>query len=275
MITSLSNQQMKNIIKLQKSSKTRREQQVFLVEGIRMFREIPEDKLVKVYATEDWKNQIPAHWEEGKTYEIVSDSVFREISDTQTPQGILAVVQQMVYQREDLLTGTTVNISKSENGEKQEKEQPCILVLEHLQDPGNLGTIFRTAEGAGVTGIMMSQDTVDIYNSKVVRATMGAIFRMPFCYEKDIRQGVSWLKEQGVCCYAAHLNGKVFYGYDYCKPSCFFIGNEGNGLTPELTAMADAGIRIPMKGQVESLNAATAATVLMYEAMRQRTIKIQ
>lgn len=268
MITSTSNQQIKTIMKLQKSSKARREQQVFLVEGIRMFREIPEHKLVKAYVTEDWKKQLPAHWEEGKTYEVVSDSVFREISDTQTPQGVLAVVRQMTYEREALLTGTVTAHTNSDSCENV--PTPCVLVLENIQDPGNLGTIFRTAEGAGVTGIMMSQDTVDIYNSKVVRATMGAIFRMPFYYEKDIKEGVSWLKEQGICCYAAHLSGTIFYDYDYCKPSCFFLGNEGNGLTPELTALADEPIRIPMGGQVESLNVATAATVLMYEAMRQR-----
>lgn len=256
MITSTSNQQIKNIVKLQKSSKTRWEQQVFLVEGIRMFREIPESWMKKTYVTEEWVEQLPNAWKEGDQYEVVSNGVFREMSDTQTPQGILAVVNQRIYEREDLLG----------NG----PQNPCILLLENLQDPGNLGTILRTAEGAGVTGIMMSKDTVDIYNSKVVRSTMGAIFRMPFYYEETIAHGVIWLKRQGICCYAAHLKGRTFYDYDYRQSSCFFIGNEGNGLTPELSAQADAWIQIPMAGQVESLNAATAATVLMYEAMRQR-----
>jgi TrmH family RNA methyltransferase len=189
------------------------------------------------------------------------------MTDTQTPQGILAVVRQKQYTREDLL-GESLLL---QDGENSHKIQPCILLLENLQDPGNLGTILRTAEGAGVTGIMMSKDTVDVYNSKVVRATMGAIFRMPFCYEADIHAGVDWLKSQGICCYAAHLNGSSFYEQNYQKPTCFFIGNEGNGLTKELTEHADTKIRIPMMGAVESLNAATAATVLMYEAMRQRT----
>lgn len=270
MITSTSNQQIKNIIKLQKSNKARREQQVFLVEGIRMFREIPQQYLVKAYVTEEWQEQLPENWIEGETYEVVSNGVFREISDTQTPQGVLAIVRQQVYQRKDLLGGIINSENSTEMTECRRQEVPCILVLENVQDPGNLGTILRTAEGAGVTGIMMSKDTVDVYNSKVVRSTMGAIFRMPFCYEEDIYQGVSWLQEQGIACYAAHLKGQVFYGYDYRQPCCFFIGNEGNGLTAELTAMANQQIQIPMAGQVESLNAATAATVLMYEAMRQR-----
>lgn len=253
MIRSSGNQQIKNIIRLKKSGKARREQGVFLVEGIRMFREIPETLLKKAFITEEWVSDLPSHWQEGNDYEIVTDSVFRDCSDTLTPQGILAVVKQQEYRREDLLG-----------------ENPCILVLENLQDPGNLGTIIRTAEGAGVTGIMLSKDTVDIYNSKVVRATMGSVFRMPFLYEEDLIAGVNWLKDRGICCYAAHLNGSSFYDQNYQHPCCFFIGNEGNGLTDNLAQLADVRIRIPMAGQVESLNAATAATVLMYEAMRQR-----
>lgn len=256
MITSTANAQIKNIVKLQKSSRVRKEQQVFLVEGIRMFREIPETMHRKTYVTEVWTEQLPKHWQEGNEYEVVSENVFREISDTMSPQGILSVVRQIHYERKTLL---------GENG-----EIPCVLLLENLQDPGNLGTILRTAEGAGVTGIMMSRDTVDVYNSKVVRATMGAVFRMPFYYEEQILDGLHWLQEQGICCYAAHLKGKEFYDYNYRTGCCFLIGNEGNGLTPEISKGADRLIRIPMQGNVESLNAATAATVLMYEAMRQR-----
>ena len=256
MITSTANAQIKNIVKLQKSSRVRKEQQVFLVEGIRMFREIPETMHRKTYVTEVWTEQLPKHWQEGNEYEVVSESVFREISDTMSPQGILSVVRQIHYERKALL---------GENG-----EIPCVLLLENLQDPGNLGTILRTAEGAGVTGIMMSRDTVDVYNSKVVRATMGAIFRMPFYYEEQILDGLHWLQEQGICCYAAHLKGKEFYDYNYRTGCCFLIGNEGNGLTPEISKEADRLIRIPMQGNVESLNAAISASLLMYETGRQR-----
>ena len=250
MITSTSNGQIKNLVKLQKSSRIRQQQKVFVVEGIRMFREIPDADIEKVYITEERIRQMPQTWQEGQEYEVVARNVFREISDTQTPQGILAIVKQRSYSREELLKAV-------------DQKVPCILLLENLQDPGNLGTILRTAEGAGVTGVMMSRDTVDIYNSKVVRATMGAIFRMPFRYEEDLPDAVAWLKEQGIHSYAAHLQGTVFYDYDYREGCCFFIGNEGNGLTDRLTELADRKIRIPMAGRVESLNAATAATVLM------------
>lgn len=255
MITSTTNNRIKQIEKLHKSAKERKKTGLYLVEGIRMFVEIPEDKLECAYATEDF---YEAHKElfAGKPYELVSENVFKAISDTMTPQGVLSVVKQQAWSMDDIL----------------QSENPLLLVLENLQDPGNLGTILRTAEGAGVDGIIMSRDTVDIYNSKVVRSTMGSIFRVPFVYVKDIVVTVKDLQAKGIESYAAHLNGTSFYDADYQKGCAFLIGNEGNGLTDALTATASRKIKIPMKGKVESLNAATAATVLIYEAFRQRSL---
>jgi TrmH family RNA methyltransferase len=133
-----------------------------------------------------------------------------------------------------------------------------------------MGTILRTAEGAGVTGIIMNRGTVDPYNPKVIRSTMGAAFRLPFVIVDDLAEAIDQMKRCGVTVYAAHLDGKVFYEYDYKGGTAFLIGNEGNGLTKEISDKADQLIQIPMKGQVESLNAAIASTVLMYEVMRQR-----
>ena len=255
MITSTANSQIKTIVKLQKSASKRRKEGVFIVEGIRMFKEVPKDKLVDVYVTEQFYEDNKILFD-GVKYEFVSESVYKEISDTMTPQGVLAVVEQAKYSLEEML--------KLDNG--------LYLVLENIQDPGNLGTILRMSEGAGVDGLILSKDTVDMYNSKVVRSTMGAIFRVPFVYVEDICETVELLKKQGITTYAAHLQGEDFYNKDYRKSTCFFIGNEGNGLTEELTALADEKIKIPMCGQVESLNAATAATVLAYEGMRQRRL---
>ena len=117
----------------------------------------------------------------------------------------------------------------------------------------------------------MSKDCVDVYNPKVIRSTMGSIYRVPLWYAKDLKAAVRQIKERGICTYAAHLEGQVFYDKaDYTGPCAFLIGNEGNGLRKEVAELADAYIRIPMEGQVESLNAAIAATVLMFEAGRQR-----
>ena len=146
-----------------------------------------------------------------------------------------------------------------------------MMILDNLQDPGNLGTIFRTAEAAGVTGIIMSRDCVDIYNPKTIRSTMGALYRMPFLYVDDLKETIHTLKEQNIKSYAAHLDGKNTYDKeDYRQGTAFLIGNEGNGLREEIAQCADTWIRIPMCGQVESLNAAVAATVLMFEVSRQR-----
>ena len=146
-----------------------------------------------------------------------------------------------------------------------------LLVLDNLQDPGNLGTIFRTAEAAGVTGIILSKDSVDIYNPKVIRSTMGAIFRMPFVYVEKLTDTIEELKAHQIQVYAAHLEGKNAYDEEnYLNGTAYLIGNEGNGLRQEVADCADTWIRIPMLGQAESLNAAVAASILMFEAARQR-----
>jgi TrmH family RNA methyltransferase len=135
-----------------------------------------------------------------------------------------------------------------------------------------MGTIFRTAEAAGVNGIIMNRECVDLYSPKVVRSTMGAMFRMPFLIVPDLQEEVRRLKSEGVQVYAAHLKGtKNHFQFDYHTPTAFMIGNEGNGLSDELSSLADQYLRIPMHGKTESLNAAVAATVLMYEVLRQRT----
>jgi TrmH family RNA methyltransferase len=256
MITTTQNKQIKQIIKLKKSARERRKQELFLVEGIRMFTEIPEEYLYKVYASEDFYNEHRVIFEH-MDVELVSPQVMKEISDTMTPQGVLALVKMMKYSLEDLL----------------EQEKPLFLVLENLQDPGNLGTILRMGEGAGVTGVVMSSNTVDIYNPKTIRSTMGSIFRVPFVYVQDFSDAVSQCQNAGIKVYAAHLDGKNTYlGEDYREGTAFLIGNEGNGLTDDITKQADTLIRIPMQGEVESLNAAIACTILTYEAVRQRSV---
>ena len=145
------------------------------------------------------------------------------------------------------------------------------MVLEHLQDPGNLGTIVRAGEGAGVTGIIMDSSTADIYNPKVIRSTMGSILRVPFVYVEDLDSALAKLKSKKIRMFAAHLDGKNSYDQeDYKDDSAFLIGNEASGLKEETAQKADIWVRIPMCGRVESLNAAVASSVLMFEAARQR-----
>ncbi|MGN0142167.1 MAG: TrmH family RNA methyltransferase [Roseburia sp.] len=254
MITSTGNQQMKNLMLLQKKAKARNEQGVFVVEGRKMFQEVPKEWLRRVYVAESFRDE---HGEllSDCDCEIVSDAVFKSVSDTQTPQGILCLVQMPHYELSRLLAG----------------ERTSLLVLESIQDPGNLGTMLRTGEGAGITGVIMNRTTVDLFNPKTIRSTMGSIYRVPFYISENLPDTIEQLKQQGVSVYAAHLKGKIAYDEpDYRKASAFLIGNEGNGLSDELAELADCYIRIPMEGQVESLNAAVSASLLMYEAHRQR-----
>lgn len=256
MITSISNPQMKNLVKLNTKSKARKEQQVFVVEGEKLVFEAPKDRIQKIYISEEYYNRKKLdHFEGQIPVEVVDNQVFKSVSDTVTPQGILAIISQRRVSLEEIL----------------KVKNPCILVLEDVQDPGNLGTIVRTAEAAGVTGIIMSQATADIYNPKTIRSTMGAIYRVPFLYERNLLQVAEKLHEQGISTYAAHLEGSVWYDTpSYIEGTAFLMGNEGNGLSKELSEKADKYIKIPMEGQAESLNVAVASSLLMYEAYRQR-----
>ena len=272
MITSTSNAQVKQVLALKKKAKERSSRDVFLAEGPKMFREAPADRIEKVYAADSFYRRAgKAFLDKAGAVEIVSDEVFRTMSDTQTPQGIICLIRQFHYEEKDLFSQRTAENSSRESKDPKGKKNPLLMVLENLQDPGNLGTIVRSAEGAGVTGILMSRECVDLYNPKVIRSTMGSVYRMPFLYTEDLHGTLKRWKEEGITLYAAHLKGKRSYDReDYRQPAAFLIGNESQGLTQETADLADHYIRIPMLGQVESLNAAVASAILMYEAARQR-----
>ena len=277
MITSTSNAQIKELAKLQKKSRLRDERRIFLVEGPRMVEEIPKERIERLYISESFERKNPAYIRElGMPAEVLSDPVFSYVSDTKNPQGILAIVKRLEYTMEDVL-GKNASKCEEKSGEKEKNPEnhqirvPHVIVLDNLQDPGNLGTIFRTAEAAGATGILLSSDSVDVYNPKVIRSTMGSVYRMPFVYVEHLPETLEVLAEAGIHSYAAHLKGKNSYDQeDYTRGTAFLIGNEGNGLRDEVADAAECYIKIPMCGEVESLNAAVASSVLMFEAARQR-----
>ena len=255
MITSADNKQVKEVIKLNQKGRARREAGVFVIEGEHLFSEVPREEIVKVYVAESFRDNSGRLAEVEKRnpslIEQVSDEVFKKMTDTLTPQGVLCIVKQRKYELSEMLSGAG--------------ERPLFLVLEGIQDPGNLGTIMRTAEGAGASGIIMSKETVDLYNPKTVRSTMGSIFRVPFLYTEDLKGAIGELKAAGIPSFAAHLKGEKSYKeMDYSKGAVFFIGNEGNGLTDETANLADQYVIIPMQGKLESLNAAVSAALLMY-----------
>lgn len=258
MISSSGNIQIKEIIKLQKSAKHRRKEETFIVEGKKMYEEAKTlDLIKKAYVSENYYKEAimeKQDYFDGVSYEIISEQVLKEISDTVTPQGIIATVKMQKYQLTTFFRGERIKL----------------LFLENLQDPGNLGTIMRTAEGAGMTGLILSKGCVDFYNPKTVRSTMGSLFRIPFVYVNDFEETLQIAKEQKITLYAAHLQGKNDYDKEYWNlKSGILIGNEANGLSDKVSALADVKVKIPMCGKLESLNASVAAGILMYELFRQ------
>lgn len=268
-ITSLSNPQIKYIKSLQNKPSLRKKEGLFVVEGLKIFMETPKNLIKSVYIsdnmledlskgkgfTEDIRKKALLKLE-NISYTKISDDISKSISDTVTPQGIFVIIKNFKYDLKDII--------------KKNKAQ-TFLILEEIKDPGNMGTIIRTAEGAGISAIIMNSKCVDVFNPKVTRATMGSIFRVPFIIEETLNNSIKLLKENGIVTYAAHLSGSEYFDEENLKGSvAIFIGNEAKGLSDEVTKMADRLIKIPMEGELESLNAGIAAGILMYEAKRKR-----
>lgn len=273
MITSLSNGKIKHLITLRDKGRARNKEGLFLAEGLKMFEEAPVGQLKEIYVSEVLWQELEKATDENRTWkklnecrkqgifvEQLSEEVFKKVSDTQTPQGILFVMEQLSYNLEIL-------VKQALGRQAEGGRMPLFLLLEDIQDPGNLGTMIRTGEGAGVDGVIMSRGTVDIYNPKTIRSTMGSLYRVPFLYVEDLAAAITILQQNGIRVYAAHLEGKQYFDeLSYEGGSAFLIGNEGNGLRRETADMADTYLKIPMEGKLESLNAAVAAALLLYQA---------
>ena len=250
----MTNKRIKELIALKERAKVRRDTKTYIVEGMKMCAEVPKDLLLETYVTEAFA-AMHSEWLEGIDHEVIEDRLFDRICDTKTPQGILCVVKQKEYELDDIL-----------------RHGDLYVILEDIQDPGNLGTIMRTAEGAGAAGVIMSKGCVDIYNPKTIRSTMGSAYRVPFLYVDDLKSAIEKIRSCEIDVYAAHLKGETYYDDIKYRRAAFLIGNEGNGLREETAALADSYIKIPMSGQVESLNAAVSTAILMYEFRRQKRI---
>ena len=259
-ITSKDNEFIKNIKKL-KDKKYRDERNEFIVEGIKMVGEaIKEDANIKnIIICDDCYNncEIPSEikYEIAKRKIIyVSQKVFDSITDVTNPQGILAVVEKNKVNDIDY-------------------KQDFFLILDDIQDPGNIGTILRTADSINLNQIIVSSKTADAFNPKVVRSTMGAIFRINVIVCDDLSGVISQLKKHKVKIAATDLKtDKSIYDVDY-KKTAVIIGNEANGVSEKLLERADVKIKIPMTGKTESLNAAVATGIILYEKQRQEIMK--
>lgn len=260
MITSNQNPLIKEIQLLQKKKKERNKNKVFVVEGLRAVREIPFNWEIHKYLVAKSFALEAEIITSGREVPVihVADSVFASMSDTKTPQGILAVVSQTNNQLEQII------------GE----EDGFFVIADQVQDPGNLGTLIRTAHASGAHGIFLSKGCVDLYNPKTIRATMGSVFHIPIVVDLEMEALIRTLIAANTNIYATALeNSKIVYDYDYTKKTAIIIGNEANGISETTRDMVANFIKIPMPGGAESLNASIAAGICMFEIVRQRMVK--
>jgi TrmH family RNA methyltransferase len=263
MITSKGNTQVKDI-RLLKQAKYRQARGEYFIEGVRLVEEalrqgMPVRKIAYSPRLEKIergaellslaRKRIPdAEWL------YLSDEVLGTLSDTENHQGILAVLEK-----------------KERSGKDLWQREGMILLFYELQDPGNLGAIFRLADAGGAAGLIFSKGTIDPYSPKVVRASMGSLFRVPFLENQDLPDCLKKLWSQGYQTWATAIRGQPsFWEVDFSRPTAVLFGQEGAGLPEELMRAADGLFTIPMASRVDSLNVAMAAGLVIYEAWRQR-----
>ena len=258
-ISAKDNPLIKHINKLMKSAKYRAEHREFIAEGVRLC----EDALcsdcdivtlvVSDFACERYAKTVSELKDKALNSCVVSDSLFAKISDTKNPQGILCVIK--------ILDNPTLFDKIKGNGK--------FLALDNIQDPSNLGTILRTAEAVGIDGVVLSADCCDIFSPKVVRGSMGAVFRLSYCIVDSIAE---FLRENdGISSFAAVVNpqAKNITEVDFTdKAVCVAVGNEANGLKQSTIDACSCCVTIPMKGRAESLNASVAASIIMWEMVK-------
>lgn len=260
-ITSKDNELIKHIRKL-KDKKYRDESNEYVVEGVKLVEEAVKEnaKIKQIIVCEDTTRtyEIPTHiMLEIAKYECisVSDKIFNIITQVTNPQGIMAIIE------------------KNAQNAKIDYTQDIIVVLDDVQDPGNLGTILRTVDSIGLNQIIVSKGTADAFNSKVVRSTMGAIFRIKIIEVENLAQAIKEMRKHHFKLMVTSLQTKnSIYDIDFYK-KIIVIGNEANGVSKEIQDMADEKAKIPMLGRTESLNASVAAGVVMYEYVRQKLSK--
>ncbi|SEM98775.1 TrmH family RNA methyltransferase [Lihuaxuella thermophila] len=259
-LTSPQNEHVKKWKKL-KTKKGRSESKTLLIEGEHLIMEaisarLPFHAVIFDSGKKDAAlSVLESYPVQAPVYELASP-LFTSVTETDSPQGVAAVVGIPDWSAEELL-------SRGKSG-------ATYLLLDAVQDPGNLGTIVRTAEAAGVTGIWLGKGTVDPFNPKVVRSGMGSLFRLPMV-QLDLAEAISLLKKDGVTVVGTSPRGGVYhFEYPFPAKSAILLGNEGRGVDPALMALVDEMVQIPMPGKTESLNVSVTCAILIYERVRQR-----
>jgi len=239
-----------------KTKKGRDESGLFVVEGEKFIEEIPAQYTVRHYlATQKFadENNLDRYKNRARV-EIIRDSVFNGIADTVSPQGIMAVCEQISHTLPQIL-----------------QPDGFILLGENINDPGNMGTLVRTAAAAGACGAVFTRGSCDVFAPKVLRAAAGAVLRLPIVANTEAEDAFAFLKSEHIPVFAAHPRGDALpYELNLRKNFCILIGNETHGISQTAKNCADALVRLPMTNTTESLNASVAGSILLYEAVRQR-----
>lgn len=256
-ITSTKNEKYK-FFKSLKQKKIRMQSGLYTVEGIKSVSDaISADADIEaILISNSLYDSLNFTYPEGIPVYIVTDELFPGLSDTENPQGITAVIKKTKIRK------FIPDLSKA------------YIYCDRLQDPGNLGTIIRTADAAGFGGVLLSKECVDLYSPKTVRSSMGSFFHIPL-YEEINAGDITEYKRLGfsLVCGVLSDNTIDYTSADMTKPVIIAIGNEANGISEEILSRSDINVKIPIEGGAESLNAAVAAAVLMYETNRQRRTK--
>ena len=251
-ITSVHNPQIQQLRELQKA-KARREQGLFLAESMKMVREAIELSLCRTLIVEEKRREEYADMmakaqEKGCEVLLVTPAILQTLSEQKTPQGIMCTVE--IPAQPQRLCGR------------------LLVAMDGVQDPGNVGTILRTADAAGFDGALLSSACADLFGSKTLRATMGSVFRVPVMRVNDLPAALEELKARGYAVVATELGGEDFYTHCPHENAVLVIGSEGRGVSPEVRAAATHHLALPMRGGAESLNAAVAAGIMIYEMAR-------
>lgn len=264
-IASIANKKIKLAASL-KQKKHRDAEGLFLAEGVRLTEAAAEAHWPAVYGlcTDEAmaQDRVQAVLRELAKQNCpmyqVPKAIYDKVSDTQEPQGILLVLRKAPAALAALV---------------EAEKPPFIIVLDQLQDPGNVGTIIRTADAAGCSAIVLTKNCADVYAAKTVRAAMGSLFHLPVVTDVSAPELLAFLAAQAIDLQVTALDAaaQAYFTADFTRPTAIAFGNEGNGISPELLAAASQRIFIPMAGQAESLNVATAAAVVIYEGLRQRS----
>ena len=257
LIASSDNDSVKSVAKLLKDAKYRKKCGCFVCEGVRLCRDgilSGRNPLLFLYtkeAAEKYREDFMLVKSAAERCVAVKKSIFNTISDTVSPQGFLCLFKML---DKKIFLDTIIS------------NQGSYIALENIQDPSNMGTILRTAEAFGIDGVILSPNCCDVYSPKVLRGSMGAIFRLPFLTEENFCKSIRALTDSGVHTYASMPRAAVsLVETDFSKGGVVLIGNEGNGLSREAAAACKTRLTIPMKGSAESLNVAAAAAVLIWK----------